>query len=99
MLLYYDGRRNLVNSLQLLVQAREGHTWDFGLTPELSSIVMRFTDQLKEEGIIMKAIGNSNFIIYIFIYLVILSSLIVLNYYAHIAFVIASNSYLCISAI
>ncbi|GFQ91337.1 nuclear pore complex protein Nup205, partial [Trichonephila clavata] len=56
MLLYYDGRRNLVNALQLLVQAREGRTWTLGISSELSAIIMRFTSQLKEEGIIMKVI-------------------------------------------
>lgn len=58
MLLYYDGRRNLVNALQLLVQAREGRTWTLGLSTELSSIIMKYTNQLKEEGIITKIIGN-----------------------------------------
>ncbi|PRD32161.1 UNVERIFIED_CONTAM: nuclear pore complex protein [Trichonephila clavipes] len=56
MLLYYDGRRNLVNALQLLVQAREGRTWTLGISSELSAIIMRFTSQLKEEGIIIKVI-------------------------------------------
>ncbi|KAG8189490.1 hypothetical protein JTE90_018142 [Oedothorax gibbosus] len=56
MLLYYDGRRNLVNALQLLVQAREGRTWTLGISSEVASIIMRFTNQLKDEGIIMKVI-------------------------------------------
>ncbi|GIY52226.1 nuclear pore complex protein Nup205 [Caerostris darwini] len=56
MLLYYDGRRNLVNALQLLVQAREGRTWTLGVSAELSAIIMRFTNQLKDEGIVMKVI-------------------------------------------
>ncbi|XP_035229992.1 nuclear pore complex protein Nup205-like [Stegodyphus dumicola] len=56
MLLYYDGRRNLVNALQLLVQAREGRTWTLGITSELMSIIMKYTNQLKEGGIIMKVI-------------------------------------------
>ncbi|GFS37681.1 nuclear pore complex protein Nup205 [Nephila pilipes] len=56
MLLYYDGRRNLVNALQLLVQAREGRTWTLGISSELSAIIMRFTNQLKDEGIVMKVI-------------------------------------------
>lgn len=69
MLLYYDGRRNLVNALQLLVQAREGRTWNFDLTPEVSSVVMRFTNQLNEERIILKVIGNKFelFLIYLFL--------------------------------
>ncbi|XP_054717049.1 nuclear pore complex protein Nup205-like [Uloborus diversus] len=56
MLLYYDGRRNLVNALQLLVQAREGNTWTLNLGLELKSVIMKFTDQLKEEGLMMKII-------------------------------------------
>ncbi|KAF8773925.1 Nuclear pore complex protein Nup205 like protein [Argiope bruennichi] len=56
MLLYYDGRRNLVNALQLLVQAREGRTWTLGISSELSAIIMKYTDQLKEEGIVTKII-------------------------------------------
>ncbi|XP_042900797.1 nuclear pore complex protein Nup205 isoform X2 [Parasteatoda tepidariorum] len=54
MLLYYDGRRNLVNTLQLLVEAREGRTWTHGISFELSSIITNFTNQLKEDGIFMK---------------------------------------------
>ncbi|GIY47224.1 nuclear pore complex protein Nup205 [Caerostris extrusa] len=40
----------------LLVQAREGRTWTLGVSAELSAIIMRFTNQLKDEGIVMKVI-------------------------------------------
>ncbi|KAJ8314739.1 hypothetical protein KUTeg_006889 [Tegillarca granosa] len=45
-LLYYDGRKCLVNSLRTLLQSREGRTWTMELTPELTNIITQFTDQL-----------------------------------------------------
>ncbi|XP_076311365.1 nuclear pore complex protein Nup205 isoform X1 [Tachypleus tridentatus] len=55
-LLYYDGHRCLVNALRTLVQARKGKTWTLGLNNELVSIITKYTDQLKEEGLIMKVL-------------------------------------------
>lgn len=53
-LLYHDGRRNLVSSLRSLVQAREGVSWTLGLSPTVASLVTSFTDQLFEENLVDK---------------------------------------------
>ncbi|KAL5010671.1 hypothetical protein ScPMuIL_012976 [Solemya velum] len=53
-LLYYDGRRSLVNSLRTLVQALPGRTWTLGLGKDIINIITRFTDQLVQEGLISK---------------------------------------------
>jgi len=51
-LLYYDGRISVVNSLRSLLQAREGRTWTLGLPDELVSTATRFTDTLVDEGLV-----------------------------------------------
>ncbi|XP_033629784.1 nuclear pore complex protein Nup205-like [Asterias rubens] len=53
-LLYYDGRRSIVNALQLLVQSRKGRTWTLELDEEVSDLTTRFTDQLIQEGLMHK---------------------------------------------
>ena len=58
-LLYYDGRRSLVNSLRALIQSRAGRTWTVGCSEELVAITTRFTDQLMEEGLTNKILGNT----------------------------------------
>lgn len=45
-LLYYDGRRNLVTSLRSLIQAREGISWTLGLSSNVVALVTNFTDSL-----------------------------------------------------
>ncbi|CAH1799487.1 unnamed protein product [Owenia fusiformis] len=55
-LLYYDGRRSLVNSLRTLIQSREGNTWTLGLNEELVDMTTRFTKQLMDEGLISKTL-------------------------------------------
>ena len=59
-LLYHDGRRNLVSSLRSLVQAREGVSWTLELSPTVSTLVMTFTDQLFEENLANKILGLLN---------------------------------------
>lgn len=54
-LLYYDGRRALVNSLRTLVQVTEGRTWTLGLNTDVVATVTNYTNGLKEEdGVFMK---------------------------------------------
>ncbi|XP_067131322.1 LOW QUALITY PROTEIN: nuclear pore complex protein Nup205 [Centruroides vittatus] len=55
-LLYYDGRRTLVSSLRALINARRGRTWTYGLNSELTAMITRYTDQLKEENVVTKVI-------------------------------------------
>lgn len=57
-LLYYDGRKCLVNSLRTLLQSREGRTWTMELTPELTNIITQFTDQLlTKDALVNKILG------------------------------------------
>ena len=57
-ILYYDGRTSVVNSLRTLVQAREGRTFTLGLSEDLVSTATKFTDQLMAEGLTTKILGN-----------------------------------------
>ncbi|XP_046581767.1 nuclear pore complex protein Nup205-like [Haliotis rubra] len=53
-ILYYDGRRSLVNSLRILLQSREGRTWTLGMPSDLAHLIQTFTSQLVEEGLVNK---------------------------------------------
>ncbi|KAM6437649.1 nuclear pore complex protein Nup205 [Liasis olivaceus] len=53
-LLYWDGKRCIANSLRTLIQSRRGKTWTLELSPELVSITAHFTDELMEQGLTHK---------------------------------------------
>ncbi|XP_064627986.1 nuclear pore complex protein Nup205-like [Lineus longissimus] len=53
-LLYYDGKRCLVNSLRSLMQAREGRTWTLDLNQDLVMMTTKFTQELMAEDLTMK---------------------------------------------
>ncbi|KAJ8032363.1 hypothetical protein HOLleu_25874 [Holothuria leucospilota] len=53
-LLYYDGRASLLNSLQLLIQARKGRTWAFEIEEEVTDLATEFTDELMKDGLTKK---------------------------------------------
>ncbi|XP_064145752.1 nuclear pore complex protein Nup205 isoform X2 [Loxodonta africana] len=55
-LLYWDGKRCIANSLKALVQSRRGKTWTLELSPELVSMTTRFTDELMEQGLTYKVL-------------------------------------------
>ena len=58
-LLYFDGQKSLVNSLRTLLQCRDGRTWTMELTPDLSNMIMQFTDQLiVKDKLVNKILGN-----------------------------------------
>jgi nuclear pore complex protein Nup205 len=61
-ILFYDGQRSLVSSLRSLLQAREGHTWTLGLSPELLRLVTDFTGQLLEDKLVDKILGKQIFV-------------------------------------
>uniref|UniRef100_A0A1E1X6K7 Putative nuclear pore complex protein n=1 Tax=Amblyomma aureolatum TaxID=187763 RepID=A0A1E1X6K7_9ACAR len=48
-LLYYDGRRALVNALRTLVQVTEGRTWTVGLNADVLATVTKYTYGLRDE--------------------------------------------------
>uniref|UniRef100_A0A2K5D2G5 Nucleoporin 205 n=1 Tax=Aotus nancymaae TaxID=37293 RepID=A0A2K5D2G5_AOTNA len=55
-LLYWDGKRCMANSLKVLIQSRRGKTWTLELSPELASMITRFTDELMEQGLTYKVL-------------------------------------------
>ncbi|KAK1335114.1 hypothetical protein QTO34_004694 [Cnephaeus nilssonii] len=55
-LLYWDGKRCIANSLRALIQSRRGKTWTLELSPELVSMTTRFTDELMEQGLTYKVL-------------------------------------------
>lgn len=48
-MLYYDGRRALVNALRTLVQVTEGRTWTVGLNADVLATVTKYTNGLRDE--------------------------------------------------
>ncbi|XP_075458683.1 nuclear pore complex protein Nup205 [Ascaphus truei] len=53
-LLYWDGKRCIANSLRTLIQSRRGKTWTLELSAELVSMTTRFTDELMEQALTQK---------------------------------------------
>lgn len=53
-LLYYDGQRALVNSLHVLLQARDGRMWTMDNSQEVTNLITGYTDQLIEDGLVGK---------------------------------------------
>ncbi|MGH0127994.1 UNVERIFIED_CONTAM: hypothetical protein FKN15_028574 [Acipenser sinensis] len=53
-LLYWDGKRCIANSLRSLIQSRRGKTFTLELSAELVSITTRFTDDLMNQGLTRK---------------------------------------------
>ncbi|XP_063785079.1 nuclear pore complex protein Nup205 isoform X2 [Pseudophryne corroboree] len=53
-LLYWDGKRCIANSLCTLIQSRKGKTFTMDLGPEVVSMTTRFTDGLMESGLTQK---------------------------------------------
>ena len=59
-LLYHDGRRSIVSALRTLIQAREGVAWTAGLSPATVHLITSFTDQLFEDGLVVKILSLLN---------------------------------------
>jgi len=57
-LLYLDGRKSLLSALHSLVQASAGRTWSLKVNRDSSRVINRFTEELKNEGIIMQCIDQ-----------------------------------------
>ncbi len=58
-LLYYDGRKSLVQALRMLIEAREGLTWTQDLQPDITEAVTQFTGLLLEEGLVDKILSTA----------------------------------------
>lgn len=52
--LYYDGRKYLVSTLRMLLQARTGVSWAMSLPPSIQRFINSYTDQLLENGLITR---------------------------------------------
>ncbi|KAL1257028.1 hypothetical protein QQF64_012573 [Cirrhinus molitorella] len=50
-LLYWDGKRCVANSLRSLIQSRHGKTFTLDLSPELVNLTTRFTDELMAQDL------------------------------------------------
>ncbi|KAI4886720.1 hypothetical protein NFI96_014775 [Prochilodus magdalenae] len=50
-LLYWDGKRCVANSLRSLIQSRHGKTFTLDLSSDLVSLTTRFTDELMAQGL------------------------------------------------
>lgn len=61
-LLYYDGRKALVTSLRMLVQAREGVQLSHAAerSKQIAEYITNYTTQLMQDGLILKILSNSN---------------------------------------
>lgn len=57
-LLFYDARRCLVESLRTLIQARRGRAWEVDLPEEVTRVVQTFTDSLWESELPKKILGE-----------------------------------------
>ncbi|XP_069619286.1 nuclear pore complex protein Nup205 isoform X1 [Ranitomeya imitator] len=53
-LLYWDGKRCIANSLCTLIQSRKGKTFTMDLSPEVEAMTTRFTDDLMDSGLTQK---------------------------------------------
>ena len=51
-LLYYDGRKTLVETLKTLILGRQGCTWTLEATTDVSVFVTKFTQELVNEGLV-----------------------------------------------
>ncbi|CAH1643767.1 unnamed protein product [Spodoptera littoralis] len=57
-LLYYDGRRALVQALKELVMARDGVCWSINARDEIISYVSRYVEQLISDGLLSNALDS-----------------------------------------
>lgn len=51
-LLYYDARRAIVNSLKILFQARKGVSWGVETKEDVVTFITKYTDKLVEKGLV-----------------------------------------------
>ena len=64
-LLYYDGRKTLVDTLRTMILGRQGYTWTLEATPDVAVFITNFTEELVNEGIvtnILDLLSNLNWI-------------------------------------
>lgn len=57
-LLYYDSRKSLLNSIKLLIQAKDGRSWSTKLNREIQKLINSFVDDLKQDGIVSRCLKH-----------------------------------------
>lgn len=63
-LLYYDARSAICDTLCLLAQSREGNTWELKAPKEFSKVIAAFMDQLISCNLISTILGIKLLLLY-----------------------------------
>jgi nuclear pore complex protein Nup205 len=60
-LLYYDSKKSIVNTLKLLLMARSGRTWilDDTMPAELTKLINDYTNRLIYDGLILNLLSKN----------------------------------------
>jgi nuclear pore complex protein Nup205 len=53
-LLYYDGRKSLIQALRTLIQGRSGVTWTLGASEDITDLITKYTQSLLDDGLVDK---------------------------------------------
>ena len=53
-LLYYDGRKALVQALRTLIQGRSGVSWTLETSEDITDLITKYTQSLLEDGLVDK---------------------------------------------
>lgn len=53
-LLYYDGRKSIVEALRTLIQGRQGVSWTLGASGDITELINKYTQSLLEDGLVDK---------------------------------------------
>lgn len=56
-LLYYDARRAIVNSLKILIQARKGISWAVDTSEQVVDLITEYTVKLVKKGLVDQIIA------------------------------------------
>lgn len=56
-LLYYDGRKAVVQALRTLIQGRKGVSWTLGASEDITDLITKYTSSLLEDGLVDKILN------------------------------------------
>ena len=56
-MLYYDGRKALVQALRTLIQGRAGVSWTVGTSEDIIDLITKYTQSLLEDGLVDKVLS------------------------------------------
>ena len=57
-LLYYDGRKALVQALRTLIQGRSGVSWTLETSEDITDLITKYTQSLLEDGLVDKILTH-----------------------------------------